>query len=165
MPGDSTEFAATLKKLGLWSTQAHDHIDTRPAFKKNLAELSSDQIATEHAYWSSEAGRISELHGFLTAQKVRTDLNLKVAQAQSRNRVRNNKTYTTNAEGKEKKLTQGEVNDLAEADSAMQDARKESMVVETTLASVSAAKEATLMYLSTISREITRRGDMLKSRL
>lgn len=165
MPGDSVAFSNTLKKLGLWTAIAHNAIDERRPFSRNIAALDPDTLADEQAYWASEAGRITELHGFLTAQKVKSDLELKVATAKARSQVRQQNANKTDANGKAIKLTTGEVNDLAEAQQVLIDARQSAVLVESTVAAVAATKEATLLYLNTLSREITRRGDLLKARM
>lgn len=165
MPAGSVPFATMLKKLGLWSERSHNAIDERRSFIRNLAEIGPDQLADEHAYWTSEAGRISELHGFLVAQKVRTDFDTKIAQAQARTQVRKNNASKTDAAGKPVKMTAAEINDEAEMLQVLRDARERAILVESTLASMAATKEATLLYLNTISREITRRGDLLKARV
>lgn len=165
LPGDSIAFASTLKKLGLWSSRVHDSVDERRPFQRNIASVAPDTLADEQAYWTSEAGRISELHGFLMGQKVKSDLELRVATAKARSQVRQQNATKTDANGKAIKLTTGEVNDLAEAQQVLIDAREATVLVESTLAAVAATKEATLLYLNTISREITRRGDLLRARM
>lgn len=164
MPDSS--MAQTLKRLGLWTDRAHSKVDERRPFKKSLSNLDSDTLSDEHSFWTSEAGRITELHGMLLAQKVRTDLETKMEVARARTSVRRENSQETDSDGKPvKKLTASEVADRAEENAAVMDAREQAVTVESMLASVGAAKEATLLYLSTISREITRRGDLMKGRL
>lgn len=165
LPDGAVPFSSMLKKLGLWTAVAHNAIDERREFVKNLASVPPDALADENAYWTSEAGRLSELHGFLMAQKVRTDFDVKIATAQARAQVRKNNVGKTDAAGKLIKLTSTEVNDLAEGQTVLSDARERAVLVESTLAAVAATKEATLLYLNTLSREITRRGDLTKARL
>lgn len=165
LPEGSTPFATMLRKLGLWTSVAHNTVDERRPFQKNLASIGPDSLADEHAYWTSEAGRVSELHGFLMAQKVRTDLEVRIATSKARAQVRQNHVGKVDASGKAVKLTTTEVNDLAEAQQVLADARENAVLVESTLAAVAATKEATLLYLNTLSREITRRGDLMKARL
>lgn len=165
VPGNSVQFANMLKRLGLWTTRAHDQIDERRQFVSNLAAISPDQLAEEQSYWSSEAGRITELHGFLQAQSLQADLNVKHAQATARSNVRQQNASKVDAAGKPIKLTAGEVGDLAEQQTILKDAREQAVFVESALVAVAATKEATFLYLNTLSREITRRGDLMKASL
>lgn len=165
LPTEAAPYADMLRRLGLWTTRSHASIDERRPFLRNLAEAGPDQLADEHAYWTSEAGRITELHGFLVAQKVKSDLELKLAAAKARTTIRRQNQNRTGPDGKPVKMTAAEVNDQAEGQQVLIDAREASAIIETTLASLAATKEATLLYLNTLSREITRRGDLLKARV
>lgn len=160
-----SKIAESLRALGLWTKAAHNKIDQRRPFPQNLATMESDALGNEQAWWSSEAGRIMELHGLLMGQKIRTDLEVKVALAKARASVRRRNTKAREADPEVKKMTATEVNDEAESEQILLDAREEAGLVDAMLASVAASKEATLLYLSTLSREITRRGDLVKGRL
>ena len=163
VPGHSVQFANMLKRLGLWTSRAHDGIDERRQFVSNLAAISPDQLAEEQSYWSSEAGRITELHGFLQAQSMQTGLKVKQAQATARTAVRQRNAGKTDAAGTPIKLTAGEITDLAETETVLKEAREQAVFVESALVAVAATKEATFLYLNTLSREITRRGDLMKA--
>lgn len=156
-----------MKKLGIWSSRLHEHdqIAPRRPFHANLGHLNSDQLADEMAYWTSELGRISEITGVISSQKVYADLRVRQALATARHNVRSNKAYATDTDGKPKKLTQSEVNDLAERDPNLVTVRENEALVDSYLATLQPMKDVTIAYLQTLSREITRRGDLQRARL
>lgn len=164
---EASAVKAAMMKLGLWTNNIHEYrnIQERRPFPNNLGNLGPEQLADEYAWWTSELGRISELHGVLCSQKVWTDLQVRTALAQARSNTRKSKVHTTDADGKTKKLTQGEVNDIAETDPALMTARNNEALVDSYLAAITPMKDVTIAYLQTLSREITRRGDLQRNRL
>lgn len=162
---DGTAVANAMRALGMWTADAHTRPGQRKQFRRDLSSMSGQALADEQAYWSSEAGRIGELHGLLVGQKIQAQMMEKLEQSKARVRVRSKHQEEQKDEPKPSKITAGEVNDRAEEDPSLQKARETAAMVEKFLASLEATKEATLLYLNTLSREITRRGDEMKSRL
>ena len=63
------------------------------------------------------------------------------------------------------KLSQSQLNDLAEEDPAVLDIVEQQEIIAIMYAQAIAAKEVTLQYLNTISREISFRDSQMKARV
>lgn len=162
---NGTAVANAMRALGLWTTTAHSEVKGRRPFRRDLAEMDGNTLANEQAYWASELGRIAELRGLLRGQKVQANLALKVALAKARSSIREQHAESQKDVAKPTKLTAAEINDRAEENADVQDERQALTAVEVFQASIDASHEVTLMYLQTLSREITRRGDVMKARI
>lgn len=147
------------ERIGLMTAEIHKVSVTRRKFKENISKLSPPQLSDEQSYWASEYGRIVELIGVLQGQEKLLSLQSKSVRASARARVRRN------GEQEGSKMTSTQISDAAEEDPAVKDIDERSSVVAILLASASAAKEATTMYLQTLSREITFRCAQMDSRL
>lgn len=164
---NGTAVSQAMRALGLWTTDSHAKPGSRRRFRSDLATMHGAELANEQAYWASELGRISELLGLLRGQKIQANLGLKLALAKARCAIREEHAAIVVPEGKKApaKITVGELNDRAEENPDVMDERQALTTVEMYLASAEAAHEATLLYLQTLSREITRRGDEMKARM
>ena len=164
---NGTAVAQAMRALGLWTGDSHSKPGSRKPFRRDLATMHGPELADEQAYWVSELGRISELLGLLRGQKVQANLSLKVALAKARCAIREQHAAIVVPEGQKPpaKLTAAEINDRAEENPDVMDERQALTTVEVFMASAEAANEATLMYLQTLRREITRRGDEMRARM
>lgn len=154
------EVATLAERIGLMTEGVHRVSATRRKFHTNISKLTAPQLSDEQSYWVSEYGRIAELIGVLQGQEKYLALKSKSARAQARARVRRN---AEESEGT--KLTSTQITDAAEEDPVVRELDEKSAVVTLLLASASAAKDATTMYLQTLSREITFRCAQMDSRL
>ena len=152
------DVAELLKRLGLWTEAQHVQKHERKAFPTQLSVLTSAQLSDEQSYWTSEMGRITELLGIIAGQKLLLENRSKKERSAARARVRRRAEEGT-------KLTAGQITDESEEDPAVQELDEKLAFVLTLMAYLGAVKEATVQYLNTLSREITRRGDELKARI
>lgn len=146
------------KRLGLL-TPAHLYPEGREPFPRRVSDLSNDEISDLHAYWLSEAGRLTELVGQINGVKQLMDTQLKAARAGARSRARQNLP-----EGA-KKPTQAELNDLAEEDQAVIDLIGQAAYIDLLQAHAKAALDATKMYLDGLNREVILRTSQMKARI
>jgi hypothetical protein len=144
-------------KLGLWTTGAHARVTTRALFPDQLSELAPTALSDLYARWTSEFGRVAELLGAIHGQEQLLKIQLKSAQASARARVRR--------ANPESKYTQAQLSDLADEDQAVIDLVEQQGLLGVLSAQASAAKEVTLQYLQTISREISFRDAQMKARV
>lgn len=157
--------SALAERLGIWSAESHKAPKgDRKGFPKDFASMGDDDISTANSYWISESGRATELVGMLEGQKVMLSLGLKQAKASARSRVR--RAWDKPGEdGKPRKYTAGQVDDEAESDPGVLDNELKLALLEQTLASARAYKEACLAVVAGISREISFRQAQMNGRL
>jgi hypothetical protein len=148
------------RKLGLWSTAAHANPEDRKPFIASLGTISERQLSDEMGYWTSEFGRLAELNGVLVGQRNELGIRGKKLRATAKSKIRKECVREDR-----KAPTQGELNDLAEEDVEVLENDERLVLVETMVAFVQAAKEATAQYLQTLSREIAYRDAQMKARL
>jgi len=154
------EAVATLaERLGLLTKGSVKASSARRGFVADIARLSPAQLSNEQSFWAGEFGRIVELIGLLQGQEKQLALRGKAARSSARSRIRRD------AEAEGAKITATSVNDDAEDDPAVRDVEEQSTVVTVLLSSALAAKEATAMYLSVISREISFRCSQMDARI
>lgn len=161
-----TDVVALLTRLGLWTSVVHSGVTARQPFPRTIAGMTQQQLSNEVSYWTHELGRIIEVLGVLSGQKALLELQVKRARIVARARTR--RTFDkVDADGKllVKAPTATVINEAAEADPAVLDADDRLVNVEVISCSVVASKEATLAFLSTLSREITHRGDQIRGGL
>ena len=152
--------AELAERIGLVTEQIHRSSVVRKKFQTNVSKLSAPQLSDEQSYWASEYGRIVELLGILQGQEKYLGLKSKAARAAARARLRRNAEEEPAA-----KTTSAQINDAAEEDPVVRELDERAAIVNILLASATAAKEATTMYLQTLSREITFRCAQMDSRL
>lgn len=152
--------AELAERIGLVTEQIHRSSVVRKKFQANVSKLSAPQLSDEQSYWASEYGRIVELLGILQGQEKYLGLKSKAARAAARARLRRNAEEEPAA-----KTTSAQINDAAEEDPVVRELDERAAIVGILLASATAAKEATTIYLQTLSREITFRCAQMDSRL
>lgn len=160
------DFVAVLRRLGLWTSQLHRQVCDRPPFPSSLAELSDDEVSDLSAYWTAELGRTVELVGLIKSQMVQMRVRGSRVRATVRSRLRTAHTEQAAAgEGRPKELSATALNQLADDDPDMLTHLEQAGYLEMLLAQADAVREATASYVATVSREITLRGDHMRSRL
>lgn len=152
--------AELAERIGLVTEQIHRSSVVRKKFQVNVSKLSAPQLSDEQSYWASEYGRIVELLGILQGQEKYLSLKSKSARAAARARLRRNVEEEPSA-----KTTSAQINDAAEEDPVVRELDERTAIVSILLSSATAAKEATTMYLQTLSREITFRCAQMDARL
>lgn len=174
---NGAEVSALAERLGLLTAGSLGRVRERRRFIVNVSELDAAALSNEQAYWAGEFGRIVELVGLLQGQEKYLALRAKQVRSQARGRVRrlnenveveeggDETTATKKSGAKVVKMTATQVNDLAENDPAVMDVENQSSLVVVLAASALAAKEATAMYLSTLSREISFRCSQMDNKL
>ena len=151
--------AQLAEKLGLLTKGRWRGNSERRAFVTDISKLSPAKLSDEQSYWAGEYGRIVELLGLLQGQEKTLTLKSKSARSAARSRIRRD------AEAAGNKVTATSVNDEADDDPAVVDIEEQMSVVSVLLATAGAAKEATTMYLSTLSREISFRCAQMEARI
>jgi hypothetical protein len=146
---NGTAVAKLAERLGLVTAGGVRSAVARKAFIADVSSLVPTQLSDEQSYWTGEYGRIMEIIGLLQGQEKVLSLQSKSARAKARGRVR------AKALLEEKKPSATQVADEAEDDSIVIDVDQQSETVIVLLSSAMAAKEATLTYLSSLSREIS----------
>lgn len=152
--------AELAERVGLMTDGVHRTPATRRKFHTNISKLSPPQLSDEQSYWASEYGRIVELIGVLQGQEKYLALKSKAARAQARARLRRG-----TEDAQVGKLTASQVADAAEEDPVVCDLDERIALLAVFLASALAAKDATTMYLQSLSREITFRCAQMDARL
>lgn len=146
------------KALGIWTTASHATPKERRPFKVDLADATPSKLTELMAAWSGEFGRIIELCGVLNGQEAALKIEMKIAQAKARSRIRKERS-----DNEEKPLTVSEIKDLADEDPSVVELYQRELFLVMIAASAQAAKEATQQYLNTISREIAYRDAQMRA--
>jgi hypothetical protein len=158
--------AALAARLGVWDAKMHANVSAeRATYPKDFARLGDDQLSTTNSFWISESGRVTELVGMLEGQKIMLILGSKQAKAAARSRIRKTWDEAASLEEKPRKFTTGEVSDESENDPGVLDNELRLALLEQTLASARAYKEACAAVVAGVSREISFRQAQMSSRL
>lgn len=165
-------------RLGLWTNGVHMVRQETVPFVRDFPE-SPAELSKLYATWSSEAGRVIELVGLLTGQKERLQLQAKAARSRARARLRREAIAAaeravadsgddglTRTKAAALKLpTSTQINDEAEEAPEVIEIEEAMSFIYMLLASAAAYKEAVLLYLNTISREMSYRQAQLHARV
>jgi hypothetical protein len=144
-------------RLGLWTESAHSDPPARNRFPGKFSALGADELSDLYAAWISDAGRLAELCSVLSGHRDRLSLQVKAERARARSRMR--------AANPEVKYSAGALDDAVASDQAIRDLEEAFELVTMLLAAAEGAKEATTVYLTGISREITYRTEQMRSRM
>lgn len=150
---------ALASKLGLWSIDAHRGHLPRASYPAEVSKMTHSQISDLYSRWTSEFGRITELHGAIAGQEAVLKIQIKSAQAKARSRVR----AAQLPEAKPHSATV--LADLADEDPMVIELIEQSSLLVLLAAHVGASKEATAQYLASLSREISFRDVQMKAKL
>lgn len=148
------------RRMGIWTTNAHNNPKERPEFHADLSGLEHNQLSRALSLWTAEYGRIIEVNGILSGQDQALKIELKSAQASARSRVRRQRE-----KDELKPLSVSDLKDMADEDPAVVDLYERATLLVILIASASAAKEATAQYLASISREIAFRDVQMKAKI
>ena len=151
--------AQLAERLGLLTENSLCASSARRPFVNDISTLVPARLSAEQSHWAGEFGRIVELIGLLQSQEKFLALRIKGAKASARSRVRRD------AETTERKVTAGQVTDEADEDPNVREVEEQSMLVAEMLAVAMASKEATTLYLSVISREISFRCAQMDAKI
>jgi hypothetical protein len=146
-------------KLGLWTSEAHKVVTARKAFPSEFSKLGPEELSDLSARVASDGGRIMELVGLLSGLEVRLSLRLKAARATARSKARRALPEDHKAP------TKSELDDQAEEDPTVIELVEQMGLLQMMLAQATAMKDASQLYKEAVSREITYRGDQMKSRM
>lgn len=147
-------------RLGLWTTRAHSGAIERPMFTSDLSTLTHDRLSRELGYWTSELGRILELNGFLVGQENALKIETRAAQARARARIRRDRETQDL-----KPLSVSDLKDSADDDPTVVDLLERGAVLAIVMASTQAAKDATVQYIASVSREIAFRDSQIRGKM
>lgn len=158
---EGQSLAALLRNLGLWTQDYHSTPTASKAFNANVANLDDTELGNTYGYWAGESIRIGEIYGYLKGHLAYLGTQLKIEQARARQAVREDEAKAAANESRApKKMPAAEVNDLAILKPDLQAAQNQYDSVQGLFYSVEQAKEYSEVARSTLSREITRRGDL-----
>jgi hypothetical protein len=144
-------------RLGLWTEAAHTNPPARKLFPGQFSTLGADELSDLYAAWISDAGRLAELCSILSGHRDRLSLQIKAERARARSRVR--------LAHPEVKYSAAALDDAVAAEQGLRDLEDAFELVTMLLAAAEGAKEATTVYLTGISREITYRTEQMRSRV
>jgi hypothetical protein len=144
-------------RLGLWTDSAHTSPTARKMFPGKFSTLGPDELSDLYAEWISDAGRLAELCSILAGHRDRLSLQLKAERSRARSRLR--------ATNPDMKYTAAALDDGVAGDQGLRDLEEAFELVTVLLAAAEGAKEATAVYLTGISREITYRTEQMRSRM
>lgn len=149
-----------LKGLGFWVDETKRSAKAPPQEFSSMRDAAGSQLSDLLAYWSSEYARSSSILGALQGEQVRLKVSLERAQAEALLEVVNE----YHNEGK--KIPSQRILDAhVQSSLRYQEARNRTAVIEQALKAVAGVKEAAAGIRDGVSREITRRGDLLRGRI
>lgn len=157
----SDEVVGLLRRLGFWTTD----IDRRtaqtvrafPVRFSDLRDLEGDNLGDLLAYWSSEVARAGEMIAALEGEKARLTLRLDRIRAQAGLEI------LREARGADEKITTRELEMRVAVDQRVQAAEDRLSPVEAALRALKEIRSAAEVRAQAVSREITRRGDLMKA--
>lgn len=159
--GDGRELVSLLRRLGFWlgdqspDVRAPEHC--RP-FPVEISNLTSDQIADVHSYWTSEQARVCALIGALQRQRHILVIELKRAKASAAATV-----LRQARDNGEKAPSSTALAAFVDTSETVITAEDKLAHVDGLIAALNAVKEAVEGFCRVASREIARRGDLLRS--
>lgn len=163
---DAMQIMTLLRNLGLWTSDYHKTPFGSKPFNTQVSQLTSEGLANEIGYWTSEFQRTSELLGYLRGYRAKIDSSLKREWAVSRNRIREREASAAAREARAvKKFTTQEINDLAMTEEPLAKLIDDLDNINVLYYQVEQAKEYIEAARTTLSREITRRGDLQRNGL
>lgn len=145
-----------LQRLGFWV--GSEQPEKKKSFPLDISKLDSNQLGDEASYWQSELSRITAILGALESRKLFAENEVK--RAKNAGLARLSRGYREkNQKQPAATVVAAEVASLPEVMAAEETLLAIAMVTT----SLEAAKEGIEGYCRTTSREISRRGDLLRS--
>lgn len=149
-----------LQRLGFWvaGDGANPLGGVRREFPHDLSKLDSGRLGDESSYWQSELSRVIAIMGALQSQKVVADFELKRARNTATARL-----LRQYREQDEKAPSQAALAAEVATQPEVQTKEEGLLGLDVAITALSAVKDAFEGYARVISREISRRGDLLRS--
>lgn len=149
-----------LQRLGFWvaGDGANPITTNHRKFPHDLSKLDSGRLGDECSYWQSELSRVVAIIGALQSQKVVASFEVKRARDTAMARL-----LRAAREANEKAPTQAALAAEVATQAEVQSREEGLLGLEVTITALSAVKEALEGYCRVLSREISRRGDLLRS--
>lgn len=153
---DAARLAAS---LGVWSAPP-TRAGGKREYPQKFSTLSDDDLSDTNAYWNHELARSTELLGLLEGQRVLAALAGKTARYAARSAARTRLSDNTG-----KTPTSTAISDEAENDTRVAETNETAALLDMSVASVKAYKDACTTVVAGVSREISFRQDQYKASL
>lgn len=154
----AADVLSLLRKLGFWVGDGRRGDRPERAFRHDLAELTPTELGNESGYWQSELSRVIAVLGALSGAERR--LKHKIKRARDQEAVR---LLREAADKGEKAPTKAVLDIKVSEHTSVVQLENQLGVLESVSIALSAAREAIEGYCRVLSRELTRRGDMLRA--
>lgn len=157
-----------LRKLGFWVGAGRNPDEVVKTFPTELSKVESAELGDQSSYWQSEMSRVIAICGALESQRLIAAFEVKKRRDRGASRVlADHKLRTAEAveagEPKPRALTQAQINIEVSQRPEVLEAEEQKLLLDVVLTSLGAVKEAIEGYTRTLSREISRRGDLLRA--
>jgi hypothetical protein len=165
------ELLSLLSSLGFWVGGGGNPTEPARTFQQSVADMAPDTLGNESSYWQSELSRVVAVVGALAAQSKLSKLDLSRAKsaavvavydAASQNQGSGDDASAPPARAKA--LTKAQVDAMVAQRPEVQARENNLVIIEAAVVALDAAREAIEGYLRMLSREITRRGDLIRGR-
>lgn len=147
-----------LQRLGFWVGGDRPVNEQRREFPRDLSKLDSDALGDHCSYWQSELSRVVAVIGALQARQLIAQFDVK--------RARNTATARLMREYRdrdEKLPSQSALAAEVAGCADVQSPEESLLTVEVAITALGAVKDALEGYTRVLSREISRRGDLLRA--
>lgn len=147
-----------LQRLGFWVAGDNPVSQQRRPFPRDLSKLDSSSLGDECAFWQSELSRVVTIMGALESRRMVADHEVKRARNTAASRI-----LRQLKDAGEKAPSQSVLATEVAALPDVQSAEDDKLGLDVALTALSAVKEAIEGYTRVLSREISRRGDLLRA--
>jgi hypothetical protein len=149
-----------LQRLGFWVGGDNPLAGgrTRKTFPLDISKLESGSLGDESSYWQSELSRVVAILGALQARRLEAEFQLKRA-----SNLATASLMRSYRESETKVPTQSALNAEVAERPEVQEAEEALLVVKIVLEALMAVKECYEGYCRSLSREVSRRGDLLRA--
>lgn len=154
----ATEVLNLLQRLGFWIGGGSNPTQPARQFNTDLANLSPVALGNEAGYWQSELSRVTSIAGALRGQQRRMTYRVK----RRRDLLTADLIQEHHRENK-KVPAQNQLAAIVSARNEILELEEASAMLDAVIIAFDAAKEAIDGYCRVLSRELTRRGDLLKA--
>lgn len=156
----ASDVLGLLKRLGFWVGSGRRGDQPEQAFNPKLADLTPRELGNDSGYWQSELSRVIAVLGALSGAERRVKHQIKRARDREAARL-----LREAAEKEEKAPTKAVLDVMVSEHITVIQLEQQLGVLESVSISLNAAREAIEGYCRVLSRELTRRGDMLRASL
>lgn len=154
------EVLVLLQRLGFWVAAEGPNpvAGTAKQFPKDLSRLNSGQLGDECSYWQSELSRVVAIIGALQSRRLVAEFEVKRARNTAMSRL-----LRGYRDREEKAPSQAALSAEVATQPDVASAEETALAVEVAVTALGAVKESLEGYTRVLSREISRRGDLLRS--